>query len=87
MSSIISQVARPALSAVSKRSMIRTVSVRAFTTEEPKYQLEQGHHQVAPLTDPTVYAPQGYTSTEASASTTTTSEPIFTPSVNAVFDE
>lgn len=85
---MIPQVARPALSAVSKSSIFRTVSVRAFNTEEPKYQLEQVHHQVAPLTDSTLYAPHGNVSMETSAvSPTTTTEPIFTPSVNAVFDE
>ncbi|KAL9551186.1 hypothetical protein MBANPS3_004388 [Mucor bainieri] len=79
-SAIISQIARPA--AISK-SMVRT------------FASSPAHHQVAPLTDSTLYAPQGHvsassssvssnaTATSASANETT----VFTPSVNAVFDD
>lgn len=86
-SSIISQVARPTLSAVSKRSMVRTFSssrVSCFSKEEPKFQLEKTHHQVAPLTDSTLYAPQGHAASTSAAAEEAT---IFTPSVNAVFDD
>ncbi|KAI8072072.1 hypothetical protein BDF21DRAFT_424827 [Thamnidium elegans] len=77
-SSILSQVARTTLSA--KKPAIRsfsTVSAKSFYSEEPK-----AHHQVAPLTDSTVYTPQG----EAQA-TTTTESIIFSPTVNHVFDD
>ncbi|KAI8383995.1 hypothetical protein BD560DRAFT_384533, partial [Blakeslea trispora] len=87
--------------AVSKRSLARTYfasRVSAFNHQEPNYQLEKAHHQAAPLTDSTLYAPQGHTSTpvpnaSASSPTTTqtanesTSATVFTPSVNAVFDD
>lgn len=87
--SIIYQAARPAMVSVSKRSLAMAYSpIRAFSTEEPKY-LEQVHHQVAPLTDSTLYAPQGYSTADAAASanSSTATETIFTPSVNAVFDD
>ncbi|GAA5806100.1 hypothetical protein HPULCUR_011628 [Helicostylum pulchrum] len=77
-SSILSQVSRTALSA--KRPAIRsfsTISAKSFYGEEPK-----AHHQVAPLTDSTVYTPHG----EAQA-TTTSESTIFSPTVNHVFDD
>lgn len=83
-SAILSQVARPTISAVSKRSTVRTffaTPVKSFYNEEAK-----AHHQVAPLTEATVYAPQGHTSTTA-AETTTPETVIFSPTVNHVFDD
>jgi hypothetical protein len=77
-----SQLTRPALSAVSKRSMVRTF---ASSRAHKEVQLEKSHHQVAPLTDSTLYAPQGQVSTSASTSAEETT--VFTPSVNAVFDD
>ncbi|OAD07385.1 hypothetical protein MUCCIDRAFT_104312 [Mucor lusitanicus CBS 277.49] len=73
-SAVISQIARPA-AAVSK-SMF-----------------EKAHHQVAPLTDSTLYAPQGHVSASASSSNAAATSAsandttVFTPSVNAVFDD
>ncbi|EPB92880.1 hypothetical protein HMPREF1544_00319 [Mucor circinelloides 1006PhL] len=87
-SAIISQIARPA--AISK-SMVRT-----FASSPVRMQFEKAHHQVAPLTDSTLYAPQGHVSVSSSsvssnATTTTTTgandTTVFTPSVNAVFDD
>ncbi|KAI8982075.1 hypothetical protein BDF20DRAFT_834731 [Mycotypha africana] len=96
-----------AVVATSKRSIASTVA-RSFTNEEPRFQFEKAHHQVAPLTDPTLYAPQGHfdasastkatfthpsTTTANTASVTTDTanandtNTIFTPSVNAVFDD
>lgn len=83
--SIILQASRPAMVSVSKRSLV-LAPLRAFSTEKPKF-MEQAHHQVAPLTDATLYAPQGHSSAEASISHSATTETIFTPSVNAVFDD
>jgi hypothetical protein len=61
---------------------------RSFASSPVFFQLEKVHHQVAPLTDSTLYAPQGHVSTSAaSASTTAEETTIFTPSVNAVFDD
>ncbi|OBZ86471.1 hypothetical protein A0J61_05474 [Choanephora cucurbitarum] len=96
---MIPQVIRPSV-AISKRSLVRTYfasRVSAFNHQEPNYQLEKAHHQAAPLTDSTLYAPQGHTSTpapNASASSAaaskaneSTTATVFTPSVNAVFDD
>lgn len=85
-SSLISQVARPTVMSISKRSIVRTYFAtpnRAFYSEEPK-----AHHQVAPLTESTVYAPQGHTNASAAETTASASEPvIFSPTVNHVFDD
>ncbi|KAK4514070.1 homoserine O- acetyltransferase [Mucor velutinosus] len=84
-SAIISQIARPA--AISK-SMVRT-----FASSPVRMQFEKAHHQVAPLTDSTLYAPQGHVSASSSASNATATSAsandttVFTPSVNAVFDD
>lgn len=85
-SAIISQIVRPA--AISK-SMVRT-----FASSPVRMQFEKAHHQVAPLTDSTLYAPQGHVSVSSSSvssnATTTTGAndtTVFTPSVNAVFDD
>lgn len=77
-SSILAQVARPAFSAISKRSAIRSFSNTAVKEEQ------KAHHQVAPLTDSTIYAPQGHTTTTTSATDTTV---VFSPTVNHVFDD
>lgn len=80
----ITIAARPVMSAISKRS------IAAFSTT-PVRSFEKAHHQVAPLTDSTIYAPQGHTA--AASSTTSTSAPaadttvIFSPTVNHVFDD
>ncbi|RCH95841.1 hypothetical protein CU098_006801 [Rhizopus stolonifer] len=98
---MIPQVVRPSITTISKRSLVRTYfasRVSAFSHQEANYQLEKAHHQVAPLTDSTLYTPQGHTSTPAPASTSSTSASIntssdentasvFTPSVNAIFDD
>ena len=81
-SSILSQVARPAFSATTKRSVVRTYFATPsthFFNEEPK-----AHHQVAPLTESTIYAPQGQTS---STTETASENVIFSPTVNHVFDD
>lgn len=81
-SSILSQVARPTISAVSKRTTARTffaTPVKSFYNEEAK-----AHHQVAPLTEATVYAPQGHTATTVETAPETV---IFSPTVNHVFDD
>lgn len=73
---ILSQAARMSI----KRPAIRsfsTIPAKSFFYEEAK-----AHHQVAPLTDSTVYSPQG--ETHVSSSTT---ETTFTPSVNYTFDD
>ncbi|KAG2197275.1 hypothetical protein INT47_010981 [Mucor saturninus] len=72
-SSVLSQVTRPAISAVSKRSF----SVTTIKREQ------EVHHQVAPLTDATVYIPQGPTTTTSTTDTTV----VFSPTVNHVFDD
>lgn len=80
---IVSQSARPTLVSVSKRTAVRTYFATApnasISSEESKHTHEDKvHHQMAPLTDSTVYSPQG----TSEASTT-----IFSPIVNTVFDE
>lgn len=84
-SAIISQIARPTIS----KSLVRT-----FASSPVRMQFEKAHHQVAPLTDSTLYAPQGHVSVSSSnnASATTSNSTsndttVFTPSVNAVFDD
>lgn len=77
-SSILAQVARPAVSAIYKRSAIRSFSITTVKEEQ------KTHHQVAPLTDSTVYAPQGHTTTTTGTTETTV---IFSPTVNHVFDD
>lgn len=80
---IISQSARPTLVSVSKRTAVRTYFATApnasISSEESKHtQEDKVHHQMAPLTDSTVYSPQG---------TSETSTTVFSPIVNTVFDE
>jgi hypothetical protein len=80
-SAIIIAAARPAMSAISKRSMtaaFSTTSVRSF---------EKAHHQVAPLTDSTVYAPQGHTTATSSTTPAADATVVFSPTVNHVFDD
>ncbi|KAI8977886.1 hypothetical protein BDB01DRAFT_801076 [Pilobolus umbonatus] len=72
----------PAVSNISKRA-VRTyfsTPATAFSHEEPKQSNheDKAHHQVAPLTNSTIYAPQGVNDENSV---------IFTPVVNAVFDE
>ncbi|KAI8882694.1 hypothetical protein K501DRAFT_285729 [Backusella circina FSU 941] len=77
----VSQVTRPNLIAVSKRTVRAYLATTTTTTtiEEPTQMPEDKvHHQVAPLTDATLYSPQG---------TTEVNPTFFSPIVNAVFDE
>jgi hypothetical protein len=78
----ISQVTRPTLVAASKRTVrtyLATPTTSFSTIEEPTQMPEDKvHHQMAPLTDSTIYSPQG---------TTESNPTFFSPIVNAVFDE
>ncbi|GAN02130.1 hypothetical protein MAM1_0017d01570 [Mucor ambiguus] len=82
-SAIISQIVRPAA--------ICKPMVRTFASSPVRMQFEKAHHQVAPLTDSTLYAPQGHVSASSSSATATSTSAndatVFTPSVNAVFDD
>ncbi|KAG2194172.1 hypothetical protein INT46_000574, partial [Mucor plumbeus] len=71
-----------------------SVALRVIISSPVRMQFEKAHHQVAPLTDSTLYAPQGNVSVSSSnnASATTSNSTsndttVFTPSVNAVFDD
>ncbi|KAI8882693.1 hypothetical protein K501DRAFT_97354 [Backusella circina FSU 941] len=78
---LVSQSVRPTLVSVSKRTAVRTYfatsPTASFSTEDVKHE-DKVHHQMAPLTDSTVYSPQG---------TSETSTTVFSPIVNTVFDE